>query len=151
MLVEQVEVNVGTDVIGLVHRSFLASPQVYNVTVMGASVGSVTHSEKLTMPSPSVSNRAQASSVLFPLTLISSQFHVTDKELGRPELSTHSCVRSFCPGSSLAPAVSLVHVSTANTEDAANTATPMARNDAISRTRNIRERSSLADALFLER
>lgn len=89
MLVEQVDEKVGSET-GLVHRSFLSSPHVYKVTVIGASVGSVTHKEKFTFPSPSVSNRAQASSVLLPLTLISSQFHVTWREFGRPALSTQS-------------------------------------------------------------
>ena len=130
MLVEQVEEKDVTEVIGLVQRSALASPQVYSVSEMGASVGSVTHNEKLTFPSPSVSNKAQASRVLFPLTLISSQFHSTVRDVGSPELSTHSRVKSFCPGSSLAPAVSFVHVRTARAEEDTNTATPMARMDA---------------------
>jgi hypothetical protein len=151
VLVEQVEVKEGTEVIGLVHRSLLASPQVYKVKEMESSVGSVTHREKFTFPSPSVSNRAQASRVLFPLTLISSQFHVTWREVGRPELSIQSCVRSFCPGSSLAPAVSFVQLRTASTEEDANTASPMARNDATSRTRKIRGRDLMGADLFLER
>ena len=79
---------------------------------MAASVGSVTHKAKFTLPSLSVSYRLQASRVLLPLTLISSQFHVTWREVGRPALSTHNCVRSFCPGSSFGPAVSLTQVST---------------------------------------
>ena len=97
---------------------------------MGASVGSVTHSAKFTLPSLSVSYRLQASRVLLPLTLISSQFHVTWREVGKPALSTQSCVRSFWPGSSFAPAVSLVQVSAACTAEEANTATPRARSNA---------------------
>src|SRR6266545_6737234 len=80
---------------------------------MPASVGSVTHNEKFTLPSPSVSYRLHASSVLLPLTLISSQFQVTLSEVGRPASSTHNWVRSFWPGSSLAPAVSFTHCSAA--------------------------------------
>ena len=131
MLVEQVEENDETEVIGLVQRSALASPHVYRVSEMDASVGSVTHNEKLTFPSPSVSNKAQASRVLFPLTVTSSQFHSTVRDVGRPALSTHNRVRSFCPGSSLAPAVSLVHTSAASTDEDAKTATAPARSDAI--------------------
>ena len=107
---------------------------------MAASVGSVTHNEKFTFPSPSVSNRAQASSVLLPLTLISSQFQLTTKESGRPALSMHILVRSFCPGSSLAPAVSLTQTSAACTAENAKTATPTARRDATTITSINRER-----------
>src|SRR5215216_5142474 len=84
VLVKQVDENDVTGSSGCVQRSFASSPQVYRVTSMGASVGSVTHSEKFTLPSPSVSNRAQASRVLLPVTLISSQFHKTVREVGRP-------------------------------------------------------------------
>jgi hypothetical protein len=84
------------------------------VVVMGPSVGSVTHNEKFTLPSPLVSYRLHASSVLLPETLISSQFHDTLRDAGRPASSTHSRVRSFWPGSSLGPAVSLTHVSAAS-------------------------------------
>ena len=94
-------------------------------------MGSVTHSAKFTLPSPFVSNRLQASRVLLPLTLISSQFHVTWRVNGRPELSMQSWVRSFCPGSSLAPAVSLTQLSAARTDVEAITATPNASTDAI--------------------
>lgn len=128
-LVEQDEEKDGTEVIGLVQRSFLASPQVYKVMEIGASVGSVTHNEKFTFPSPSVSNRAQASSVLFPLTVVSSQFHSTVREVGSPAVSTHRRVRSFCPGSSLAPAVSFVQLSTARAEENVVKAIPSARMD----------------------
>lgn len=79
---------------------------------MASSVGSVTHSEKFTLPSPSVSYRLQASSVLLPLTLISSQFQVTWSEVGKLASSTQSWVRSFCPGSSFGPAVSTTQVCT---------------------------------------
>jgi hypothetical protein len=51
-------------------------------------------------------------------------------EVGRPARSTHSCVRSFWPGSSFAPAVSLVQTNAACTAENANTATPTARSDA---------------------
>lgn len=77
---------------------------------MAASVGSVTHSAKFTFPSLSVSYRLQASKVLFPVTVISSQFHVTWSEVGKLASSTQSFVRSFCPGSSFAPAVSMTQV-----------------------------------------
>ena len=140
VLVEQVDEKDGTDVIGWVQRSFALSPQVYRFTVMGASVGSVTQSEKFTLPSPSVSNRAQASSVLLPLTVISSQFQVIWRVVGKPALSTQSCVRSFCPGSSFAPAVSLVQTSAANTVEDAKTATPIARSDATTIASMNRER-----------
>ena len=151
MLVEQVDEKEGTEVIGVVQRSFLASPHVYKVSVMGASVGSVTHNEKFTFPSASVSNRAQASSVLLPVTVVSSQFHKTVREVGRPELSTQSRVRSFCPGSSLAPAVSLVQMRAASTEEDANTATPRARSDAttIASMNRKRNRVTATDDLFL--
>ena len=129
VLVEQVDEKDGT-VTGEVQRSALASPHVYRVTVMAASVGSVTHNEKFTFPSPSVSNKAQASSVFAPLTLVSSQFHETVREVGRPALSMHNCVRSFWPGSSFAPAVSLVQTNAACTAENAKTATPTARRDA---------------------
>ena len=127
---EQVDEKDGMELSGWVQRSAASSPHEYRVTVMGSSVGSVTHNEKFTFPSPSVSNRAQASSVLLPVTLISSQFQVTTKESGRPALSMHNCVRSFCPGSSLAPAVSLTQTSAACTAENANSATPTARSDA---------------------
>src|SRR5215208_2596813 len=97
---------------------------------MDASVGSVTHSAKFTLPSLSVSYRLQASRVLLPLTLTSSQFQVTWRVSGRPASSTQSWVRSFCPGSSLAPAVSLTQLSAARTDEDAKKATPSARNDA---------------------
>ena len=152
VLVEQVDVKDGTEVIGLVHLSFFASPQVYKVTVMGSSVGSVTHNEKFTFPSPSVSKRAQASSELLPETLVSSQFHVTVSDVGSPEVSTQRFVRSFCPGSSFDPAVSLVQVSTVSAEENEISATARANTDASNRTRKIRERDcvSIPD-LFLPR
>lgn len=62
---------------------------------MGASVGSVTQSAKFTLPSPSVSNRLHASRVFAPVTIVSSQFHVTWSEVGKPARSIQSCVRSF--------------------------------------------------------
>jgi hypothetical protein len=139
VLVEQVDEKDGTGVTGEVQRSFLASPHVYKVTMMGSSVGSVTHNEKFTFPSPSVSNRLQASSVLSPLTLIWSQFQDTLSEVGRPAVSTQSIVRSFCPGSSLAPAVSLTHARTASTGENAMTATPRARSDATNAIRMSRK------------
>lgn len=117
---------------GWVQRSFASSPQVYSVTVIASSVGSVTHNAKFTLPSPSVSYRLQASSVLLPLTLISSQFQVTVR-IPDTELSTQSCVRSFCPGSSLAPAVSSTQFSAAFTPEDTNTATPSARKNAIAK------------------
>jgi hypothetical protein len=140
VLVEQLDEKDGIEVIGLVQRSFLASPQVYKVIEMGSSVGSVTHNEKFTFPSPSVSNSAQASSVLWPLTVISSQFQITVRDVGRPALSTQSRVRSFCPGSSLAPAVSLTHWRTASAGENEMMATPSAKSDASNRTRRNRER-----------
>src|SRR5215216_4693724 len=100
---------------------------------MASSVGSVTHSEKFTFPSPSVSYRLQASRVLLPVTLISSQFQVTWRKPAT-EVSTQSCVRSFWPGSSFAPAVSLIQLSTARTDEELNTATPSARNVASATT-----------------
>jgi hypothetical protein len=106
---------------------------------MGASVGSVTHSAKFTLPSLSVSYRLQASRVLLPLTLISSQFHVTWRETGRLASSTQSCVRSFWPGSSFAPAVSLTHVRAACTDEDAYTAIPNARSNATTSTSMRRE------------
>jgi hypothetical protein len=150
VLVEQVEEKDGMELSGWVQRSAAASPHEYRVTVMGSSVGSVTHNEKFTFPSPSVSNRAQASSVLLPLTLISSQFQEIVREVGRPALSMHNCVKSFWPGSSFAPAVSLVQTNAACTAENAKTATPTARSDAttitsINRERDLRE--SPADRL----
>ena len=130
--------NVGTEVMGLVQRSFLASPHVYKLMEMGASVGSVTHKEKFTFPSLSVSNRAQASSVLLPETLISSQFHVTLRKVGKPALSIQSCVRSFCPGSSFAPAVSLTQLRTASADENEMNATPRAKRDDSSTTKRKR-------------
>lgn len=119
---------------------------------MPASVGSVTHNEKFTLPSPSVSYRLQASRVLLPLTLISSQFHVTWRVVGRPFESTQSCVRSFWPGSSFAPAVSLTQVSAAYAGEDTNTATPSATHDANSISGRNRE-GDLVNALnnLLER
>ena len=114
---------------------------------MGASVGSVTHSAKFTLPSLSVSYRLQASRVLLPLTLISSQFQVTWSETGRFASSTQSCVRSFCPGSSFAPAVLLEHVRAACTAEDENTAIPSARSNATTITSMNRE-DDLANALL---
>ena len=133
VLVEQVDEKDDTEVSGWVQRSFASSPQVYSDTVMGASVGSVTQRAKFTLPSPSVSNKLQASRVLLPVTLISSQFHETRRVAGSPASSTQSCVRSFWPGSSFAPAVSgeQVNTRTARAFENTSTATPTARRHAI--------------------
>ena len=94
-------------------------------------MGSVTQRAKFTLPSLSVSYKLQASRVLAPDTLISSQFQVTCRVRGKPARSTQNWVRSFCPGSSLAPAVSGVHVRAACTEEDENTAIPKANSAAM--------------------
>src|SRR5215208_5075580 len=108
--------------------------------MIGPSVGSVTHRAKFTLPSLSLSYKLQASRVLAPVTLISSQFHVTCRVRGKPAMSTQSWVRSFCPGSSFAPAVSGVHVSAARTDEDESAAAPSATSAAIAITSVTRNR-----------
>ena len=131
-LVEHVDKNDGTKT-GLVHRSFLLSLQVYKDVVDAPLELTLTHSEKFTLPSLSVSYKLQPSSVFAPLTLISSKLKDTFSDVGRPVSSTHNRVRSFWPGSSFAPAVSLTQVRPAAcaTESAENGIPVMEKNTII--------------------
>src|SRR5881409_3285156 len=96
----------------LVQRSGRSSAQLYLRTESKAagSPFTVTQSAKLAFPSMSVSKRAQASPLLLPPKATSSQFQLTTKSKGAAvAVSMQNSVRSFWPGSSIAPWRSGVH------------------------------------------
>src|SRR5439155_23107791 len=96
----------------LVQRSGRSSAQLYLRTESKAagSPFTVTQSAKLAFPSMSVSKRAQASPLLLPPKATSSQFQLTTKSKGAAVMeSMQNSIRSFWPGSSIAPWRSGVH------------------------------------------
>src|SRR4051812_39165850 len=125
MATVHVEPKLTICVAGLSQRSTLASPQVKRrgeaVACTAGLCSIVTHSAKLTFVSLSVSNRVHASPVFEPPKPVVSQLHFTSMLVGAPEGSTDCWVRSFWPGSSLAPCSSTVVVNAAEAGDALKT------------------------------
>ena len=111
-----VELPVGSST-ELVQRSGRSFAQL-NLRTESRADGSpftVTQSAKLALPSMSVSKRAQASPLLFPAKVALSQFQLTTKSKGAEATgSKQNLVRSFWPGSSIAPWRSGVHWTAAN-------------------------------------